>query len=151
MSSMGTCCAMTAYRACGDYDALLRVVEKDTGIRLAITRPKIALADLDACPKSTLKEPDCPAGADALYVQLASDSKMLELKNLLLETVEEHPAWPGEYRSNLLGECDLITSFLFYNDIAAMSVLHRSASEKMTRPAISIQKRTAGHLIRPQC
>lgn len=48
--------AMTAYRACGDYDALLRVVEKDTGIRLAITRPKIALADLDACPKSTLKE-----------------------------------------------------------------------------------------------
>lgn len=45
-----------------------------------------------------------------------------------------------EYRSNLLGECDLITSFLFYNDIAAMSVLHRSASEKMTCPAISIQK-----------
>ena len=66
--------------------------------------------------------------------------KMLELKNLLLETVDEHPTWPGEYRSNLLGECDLITSLLFYNDIAAMSVLHRSASEKMTRPAISIQK-----------
>lgn len=31
-------------------------------------------------------------------------------------------------------------SFLFYNDIAAMSALHRSASEKMTRTAISIQK-----------
>ena len=128
-------------RACGDYDALLRVVEKDTGIRLAITRPKIALADLDACPKSTLKEHPI-----ALLVLMRcmfnwhQIPKMLELKNLLLETVEEHPAWPEEERNNLLGECDLITSFLFYNDIAAMSVLHRSASEKMTRPAISIQK-----------
>lgn len=133
--------AMTAYRACGDYDALLRVIEKDSGICLAITRPKIVLADLDACPKSTLKEHPI-----ALLVLMRcmfnwhQIPKMLELKNLLLETVEEHPAWPGEYRSNLLGECDLITSFLFYNDIAAMSVLHRSASEKMTRPAISIQK-----------
>jgi hypothetical protein len=114
--------AMTAYRACGDYDALLRVVEKDTGIRLAITRPKIALADLDACPKSTLKEHPI-----ALLVLMRcmfnwhQIPKMLELKNLLLETVDEHPAWPEEYRSNLLGECDLITSFLFYNDIAAMS------------------------------
>lgn len=133
--------AMTAYRACGDYDALLRVIEKDSGICLAITRPKIVLADLDACPKSTLREHPI-----ALLVLMRcmfnwhQIPKMLELKNLLLETVEEHPAWPGEYRSNLLGECDLITSFLFYNDIAAMSVLHRSASEKMTRPAISIQK-----------
>lgn len=108
---------------------------------LAITRLKIVLADLDACPKSTLKEHPI-----ALLVLMRcmfnwhQIPKMLELKNLLLETVKEHPAWPGEYRSNLLGECDLITSFLFYNDIAAMSVLHRSASEKMTRPAISIQK-----------
>ena len=105
--------AMTAYRACGDYDALLRVIEKDTGIRLAITRLKIVLADLDACPKSTLKEHPV-----ALLVLMRcmfnwhQIPKMLELKNLLLETVDEHPAWPEEYRSNLLGECDLITSFL---------------------------------------
>ncbi|MDY3792085.1 MAG: LuxR C-terminal-related transcriptional regulator, partial [Oscillospiraceae bacterium] len=41
---------------------------------------------------------------------------------------------------NLLGECDLIMSFLCYNDISAMSRLHRSASSQMSRLAISIQK-----------
>ena len=46
---------------------------------------------------------------------------------------------PEEERGNLLGECDLIMSFLCYNDISAMSRLHRSASSQMSRPAISIR------------
>ena len=64
---------------------------------------------------------------------------MLELKALLLTAIEEHPELPKEERGNLLGECDLILSFLCYNDISAMSRLHRSASAQMSRPAISIQ------------
>ena len=47
---------------------------------------------------------------------------------LLLTAIEEHPELPKEDRGNLLGECDLILSFLCYNDISAMSRLHRSAS-----------------------
>ena len=47
---------------------------------------------------------------------------------------------PQAERGNLLGECDLIMSFLMYNDISAMSRLHRSASAQMSRPAISIHK-----------
>ena len=46
---------------------------------------------------------------------------------------------PEGERGDLLGECDLIMSFLCYNDISAMSRLHRSASERMSRPAISIR------------
>ncbi len=46
---------------------------------------------------------------------------------------------PEEERGDLLGECDLIMSFLCYNDISAMSRLHRSASAQMSRPAISIR------------
>ena len=65
--------------------------------------------------------------------------KMLELKELLLTAIEEHPELSEEERGNLLGECDLILSFLCYNDISAMSRLHRSASRQMSRPAISIQ------------
>ena len=65
--------------------------------------------------------------------------KMLELKALLLAAIEEHPELSEEERGNLLGECDLILSFLCYNDISAMSRLHRSASTQMSRPAISIQ------------
>lgn len=65
--------------------------------------------------------------------------KMMELKELLLITVAEHPEWSQEEKGNLLGECDLILSFLMYNDISAMSRLHRSASAQMSHPAISIQ------------
>ena len=59
--------------------------------------------------------------------------KMLELKALLLAALEEHPELPAEERGNLLGECDLIMSFLCYNDIAEMSALHRSACRQMSR------------------
>ena len=45
---------------------------------------------------------------------------------------------PAE-RGNLLGECDLIQSFLFYNDITQMSRLHRSASRQMSRPAVTLR------------
>lgn len=66
--------------------------------------------------------------------------KMLELKEILLESIAEHPDMPEQERGNLLGECDLILSFLKYNDITEMSRLHRSASRQMSRPAISIQR-----------
>ena len=67
-------------------------------------------------------------------------TKMLELKELLLTAIREQPNLSPQERGNLLGECDLIMSFLCYNDISAMSRLHRSASSQMSRLAISIQK-----------
>ena len=65
--------------------------------------------------------------------------KMMQLKALLMSAIDEHTEISAEERGNLIGECDLIMSFLFYNDISAMSRLHRSASSQMSRPAISIQ------------
>ena len=132
--------AMAAYRRCGDYDALLRVVQEDAGILLASLPPSEVPAALDECPADALK-----AHPFALLVLMRSMfnwrniPKMLELKALLLAALEEHPELPAEERGNLLGECDLIMSFLCYNDISAMSRLHRSASAQMSRPAISIR------------
>lgn len=65
---------------------------------------------------------------------------MMEMKGLLMASIAEHPELSAQERGNLLGECDLIQSFLCYNDISAMSRLHRSASSQMSRPAISIHK-----------
>ena len=64
-------------------------------------------------------------------------SKMLALKELVLKA-SAAPSLTETERNNLLGECDLIMSFLGYNDIAAMSVLHQKAAELMTENAISI-------------
>lgn len=134
--------AIAAYRKCENYDALLRVVRKDAGTLLAALRPLEALEMLDKCPKGTLK-----AHPFAILVLMRrmftwrQIPKMMELKALLLTGIEEHPELSTEKRGNLLGECDLIMSFLCYNDISAMSQLHRSASRQMSRPAISIQNR----------
>ncbi|MCF2664129.1 LuxR family transcriptional regulator [Oscillibacter valericigenes] len=133
--------ALTAYRKSGNYDALLRIIQKDAGILLSSLNPQTVLDDLAACPVSTLK-----AHPLALLVLMRrmftwrQIPKMLELKSLLLTSIEEHPELSAEERGNLLGECDLIMSFLCYNDISAMSRLHRSASSQMSRLAISIQK-----------
>lgn len=132
--------AMTAYRKCENHDALLRMVCADAGILLASLHPAEVLSVLNECPVMILK-----AHPSALLVLMRSMfnwrniPKMLELKALLLTAIEEHPELSAEERGNLLGECDLIMSFLCYNDISAMSRLHRNASAQMSRPAVSIQ------------
>ena len=132
--------AIAAYRKSENYDALLRVIRSDAGILLAALKPEDVLEALDKCPAETLK-----AHPFAILVLMRrmftwrQIPKMMELKTLLLTAIEEHPELSEEERGNLLGECDLILSFLCYNDISAMSRLHRSASAQMSRPAISIQ------------
>ena len=132
--------AIAAYRRSENYDALLRVIRSDAGILLAALKPEDVLEALDKCPAETLKA--YPFAILVLMRRMFTwrqIPKMLELKALLLTAIEEHPELSEEERGNLLGECDLILSFLCYNDISAMSRLHRSASAQMSRPAISIQ------------
>ena len=132
--------AMTEYRQSGDYDALLRTLQQDAGILLSSLHPNTVLTALDECPTATLKRHPL-----ALLVLMRSMfnwrniPKMLELKELLLTAITENTALSDREKGDLLGECDLIMSFLCYNDISAMSRLHRSASAQMSRQAISIQ------------
>ena len=132
--------ALAAYRKGEDYDAVLQVIQDDAGILLAALSPEEVLAFLDACPRSTLQTH--PLTLLVLMRRMFTWQqipKTLELRALLLAGIEAHPELPDAERNNLLGECDLIMSFLQYNDIAAMSRLHRSAAARMTRPAISIR------------
>ena len=132
--------AMDAYRHSENFNALLRVVRKDAGVLLASLKPSEVLEVLEQCPSDTLK-----ANPFAILVLMRrmftwrQISRMMELKELLVAAIEEHPELSAEERGNLLGECDLIMSFLYYNDISAMSRLHRSAGRQMSRPAISIR------------
>lgn len=133
--------ALNAYWKCRNYDLLLSVVQKDAGILLASLKPAEALDCLSKCPVSVLKE--YPLAILVLMRSMFNWKqipKMLELKEILMAAIREHPDWTTEERGNLLGECDLIMSFLMYNDIAKMSQLHRSASAQMSRPAISIRR-----------
>ena len=133
--------ALSVYRKCQNYDGMLQVVIKDAGILLASLKPADVLKVLSECPASKLKEYPL-----ALLVLMRSMfnwkqiPKMLELKELLMQSIQEHPDLSREEKGNLLGECDLIMSFLMYNDISKMSQFHRSASAQMSRTAISIRR-----------
>ena len=132
--------ALRAYEKCGDYDAALHVIEEDAGILLASLGPAELLERLGRCPVDALKRH--PLAILVLMRRMFTCQqipKMMELKALLEAAVREHPELPAQERGNLLGECDLILSFLMYNDITQMSCLHRSASRQMSRPAVTLR------------
>ena len=130
--------ALQAFEHCGDRDAALAVIEADAGNLLASLSPAELLQRLDRCPVEALQRH--PLAILVLMRRMFTWQqipKMMELKALLEAAVAQHPEWPATERGNLLGECDLIQSFLFYNDITQMSRLHRSASRQMSRPAVT--------------
>ena len=132
--------ALSAYRMSGNSDAALTIIEKDAGNLLSALHPEELLERLNACPEEVLTRH--PTAILVLMRRLFTwrqIPKMLQLKALLERAIAESPDMPEEERGNLLGECDLIMSFLMYNDITKMSELHRSASRQMSRPAVTIQ------------
>ena len=132
--------ALRAYGGAEDFDGVLRVVEKDAGILLALLPPEQVLSWLDRClPEVLERHPLAMLVLMRSMFNWRNIPRMLELRQLLLTAIDEDTQRSAEERGNLLGECDLIMSFLCYNDISAMSRLHRSASAQMSRPAVSIQ------------
>ena len=132
--------ALGAYGRSGNSDAALTIIEKDAGNLLSALHPGELLERLNACPEEVLMRH--PTAILVLMRRLFTwrqIPKMLQLKALLERAIAESPDMPEEERGNLLGECDLIMSFLMYNDITKMSRLHRSASCQMSRPAVTIQ------------
>lgn len=132
--------ALGAYGRSGNSDAALTIIEKDAGNLLSALHPEELLERLNACPEEVLTRH--PTAILVLMRRLFTwrqIPKMLQLKALLEQAIAESPDMPEEERGNLLGECDLIMSFLMYNDITKMSELHRSASRQMSRPAVTIQ------------
>ena len=134
--------ALAAYSKAGRWNDALDVIQRDAGILLAALRPQQVLELLDRCGDQVLMEH--PTALLVLMRRMFTWGRiprMQQLKALLLESVRNHPDMTPRRRGNLLGECDLIESFLHYNDITEMSRLHRSASRQMTDQAVSIQSR----------
>ena len=134
--------ALKFYRQSKNFEAMLRVIRKDAGILVSSFDPKVILEMLEKCPVEALKEnPLSILVLMRCMFNWRQIPKMMELKGILLNAIEEQPDMDPVEKGNLLGECDLIPSFLMYNDISAMSALHRSASSRMSRIAISITNR----------
>ena len=132
--------AINFYDQAGDRRSALRVIGLDGGTQLAAIAPERILSLLDNCTEEELMAE--LQGLLVLMRRLFSWQqipRMLKIKDVLLKAVSQSELAEDE-RNNLLGNCDLIMSFLYYNDITAMSQLHQSACRLMSRPSISIPK-----------
>ncbi len=134
--------AIGAYRQSRNYDGLLEVIQDDAGILLSTQNPDEIIEVIDGFPRQALDgHPLAVLVLMRCMFNWHRIPKMMEMKALLLASIDNHPEMDETERGNLLGECDVITSFLMYNDISAMSSLHRSASQRMSRTAISLSNK----------
>ena len=65
-------------------------------------------------------------------------SEMMRLYAIFQRSMEQNQGLSETEKNNLLGEAEIILSFLEFNDISAMSVHHRRACELLSRPSNSM-------------
>ncbi len=131
--------AIEICRLSENYEKLLVVIQKDAGILISSLNSEGVINDLEKIPTETLKKyPFSILVLMRCMFNWHEIPRMLKLKAIFMEAISEQPDMDPVEMGNLLGECDLITSFLLYNDISAMSRLHRCASAHMSRTAISV-------------
>ncbi len=94
---------MSAYRRNQNFAAILGWCKKDAGILLASLKPEEVLEVLNRCPVSVLKE--YPLAILVLMRCMFNwkniPKKMLELKELLLASIREHPKLSEEKREEI--------------------------------------------------
>ncbi len=132
--------AIRFFEEANELSHVLHVIGLDRGVQLASVDPQYIIGLLERCGEAELeKEPQALLVLMRRLFSWRQIPKMLELKGILLKAAS-HPELTEVERNNLLGECDLVMSFLGYNDITAMSALHQKAASLMTRNAISTGK-----------
>ena len=118
----------------GDWDGVLTAAARDCGKSICGEHRQMLLSWCRDCPEDVLRRhPDAVCVLMRKLFSFREIPELLRLRALLLDALQPGGAFCEQERENYLGECDLVMSFLRYNDIAAMSVLHRSACERMTR------------------
>ena len=122
------------FRRAGEWPGVLRAAALDCGKSLGGEHRQMLLDWCRNCPPEILQQnPDAVCVLMRKLFSFGQIPEMLRLRGLLLEGLQNEAAYTPQQRDNYLGECDLVMSFLAYNDIGAMSALHRSASTRMTR------------------
>lgn len=126
--------AAERFRQAGDWDGLLRAAAADCGKSIGGEHRQMLLSWCRDCPEDVLRRhPDAVCVLMRKLFSFREIPELLRLRTILLDALQPGGTFSEEERENYLGECDLVMSFLRYNDIAAMSALHRSACERMTR------------------
>ncbi len=126
--------AECAYSRAGAWDKLLDALGEDCGKSLCGEYAQTLYEWSVNCPVSILSaHPDAVLVLMRKLFSFRRVPDMFRLKELLLTSLEQNDALTYREKQDYLGECELVMSFLEYNDISAMSAHHRRACAMMSR------------------
>ena len=114
---------------------------QDAGILLSTLAPALVLAALEECPKDALlAHPLAILVLMRCMFNWSRIPKMLGLRELLQSALDTHPELPPKRARKSAWRMRPHPELPILQRYSAMSRLHRSASSKMTRPAITIRR-----------
>lgn len=126
------------YRA-GDWNGLMDALAADCSKSRGGADQQDIFCWSSQCPIPVLQgHPDAVLTLMLKLFTFRRIPEMLRLKRILLSSLEANTTLTEVEKNNYLGECELMMSFLQYNDISAMSAFHRKAGNMMNRTSMTI-------------
>ena len=126
------------YKA-GDFHGLMRAVESGQGAELSAEHKTEMLAWFRDCPDEVRSA--YPVAMLVYARRLFTFHMPVECKQTLdslLQRLNTNTTLSEAEKNNLLGEVEIVQSFLKFNNIQAMSVCHRRACALMNRPTTAV-------------
>lgn len=128
--------AMSYLYLAGDFCTLLRVIELDKGHSFNSEYKDLIIKYFDECPKECKEK--FPY-AMLVYARRLFTFNEVELYKKVcgefMTNMQNEDSIDAEYKNRLLGEFELLMSFVGYNDIEKMSEHHKKACELLIEPS----------------
>lgn len=129
------------YRA-KDWDALFITVKRDRFNSFNTEHSQNLCKWLNECPEEIiLKYPSAITSCMLEMFTIYNIPELMRMKELLLKSLEQNTTLTKEERNNLLGDAEVSESFLFFNNISAMSEYHRRANHLLSRTSFSVDQK----------
>lgn len=130
--------AETFYRA-GDWERLMDALVLDRSKSFGAGQAPMLERWSAECPEEfLLRRPDALLILMLDFYSYYNIPEMMRLYGLFQQSMEQNQGLSPQERNNLLGEAEIMLSFLAFNDISAMSAHHRRACRLMDRPSYSM-------------
>lgn len=136
--------AALCYHQARSWDKLLDALSLDRGKSLGGEYHETLYRWSAECPVPVLmSHPDAVLVLMHKLFAFQRIPEMFRLKEILLQSLDASSALTERERQDYLGECELVMSFLEYNDMSGMSAHHRSACAMMSRSSRCIDPDSA--------
>lgn len=131
--------AAKAFYGAGDWERLIDSLVLDRSKSFGAIQAPLLKKWCTECPEELLlRRPDGLLVMMLDFYTFYDIPEMLRMYGLFQQCMEMAEGLAPQERNNLLGEAEIMLSFLDFNDITAMSAHHRRACELMDRPSYSM-------------